>query len=74
MQENIWPGDCFPATGALESTTGFLVPNGGTQTDVASITEPIDSQSSCVINTQLPLAGVCVLIKGICTGYFNKIC
>lgn len=59
MQENTWPGDCFP---------------GETEADVARITEPINSQSSCVVNMQLPRAGVCVFIKGMRTVCFNKTC
>lgn len=74
MQENIWPGDCFPATEVLESTTGLLVPTGEMETAVMRFTEPINNQSSCVINMQLLQAGVCVLIKGTCTECFNKTC
>lgn len=43
MQENVWPGDCFPATEVLESSTGRLVPTGEMETDVVRITEPINN-------------------------------
>lgn len=71
---NSWPGDWFPATKVFESTTGFLGATGEMEKDVVRITEPVNSPSSCVINTQLPRAGVGVLIKGICTECFNKTC
>jgi len=74
MQENIWSGDCAPDTEVLESTSGFLVPTGERETDVARIPEPINSQSSCVTNTHLLHAGVCVLRKGACAECFNKLC